>query len=112
MRKYWKIVLTSIFFTACITLLNAQATIRILAIGNSFSVDAVEQYLYELGTDEGIDLIIGNMHIGGCSLERHLNNANNNTADYAYRKIVNGVKTSLKNTTLEYAIADEPWDYI
>ncbi|MDR1632510.1 MAG: DUF4886 domain-containing protein [Dysgonamonadaceae bacterium] len=113
MRKYWKTVLTSIFLIACITLLNASATtIRILAIGNSFSRDAVEQYLYELGADEEIDFIIGNMYIGGCSLERHRNNANNNAAEYAYRKIVNGVKTSRANTTLEYAIGDEPWDYI
>jgi hypothetical protein len=111
--RYRKTVLTSLFFIAFVSLLNAQATtIRILAIGNSFSEDAVEQYLYELGAAEEVNFIIGNMYIGGCSLERHWNNANNNTADYAYRKVVNGVKTSRENTALEYAITDEPWDYI
>ena len=34
--------------------------IRILAIGNSFSEDAVEQYLYELALEGGDNLIIGN----------------------------------------------------
>ena len=45
-----------------------QSPLRILAIGNSFSQDAVEQYLYELLKAEGIEAIIGNMYIGGCSL--------------------------------------------
>lgn len=47
-------------------------TLRVLAIGNSFSQDAVEQYLHELGKSEGYIMIIGNMYIGGCSLERHV----------------------------------------
>lgn len=50
----------------------AAKTVRILAIGNSFSQDAVEQYLHELAEAEGISTIIGNMFIGGCSLERHV----------------------------------------
>ena len=59
----------------CILLLLAggayaqQKTVRILAIGNSFSQDAVEQYLHELAEAEGISTIIGNMFIGGCSPE-------------------------------------------
>ena len=58
----------------CILLLLAggayaqQKTVRILAIGNSFSQDAVEQYLHELAEAEGISTIIGNMFIGGCCL--------------------------------------------
>ncbi len=64
-----------------------QKTVRILAIGNSFSQDAVEQYLHELADAEGISTIIGNMFIGGCSLERHVKNARDNAPAYAYRKI-------------------------
>ena len=51
----------------CILLLLAggayaqQKTVRILAIGNSFSQDAVEQYLHELAEAEGISTIIGKM---------------------------------------------------
>lgn len=62
-------------------------TIKVLAIGNSFSQDAVEQYLHELGEAEGITMIIGNMFIGGCSLERHVQNIRNNAPAYAYRKV-------------------------
>ena len=62
-------------------------TVRILAIGNSFSEDAVEQHLYDLAKEEGVPVIIGNMYIGGCSLERHVNNARNDAPAYRYRKI-------------------------
>ena len=40
-------------------------TIRLLTIGNSFSQDAVEQYLYELAKEAGIHMIIGNAYKGG-----------------------------------------------
>ncbi len=86
--------------------------LRILAIGNSFSQDAVEQYLWNLFNAAGVDVVIGNMYIGGCSLERHWNNARNGSASYEYRKVVNGRKTNTKNVSLETALDDENWDYI
>jgi hypothetical protein len=91
---------------------RAKHPIRILAIGNSFSQDAIEQNLYELAAAEHIPLIIGNMYIGGCTLARHLHNADKNLPAYAYRKIVGGVKTEKKNVRLEEALKDEDWDYI
>lgn len=90
----------------------AEGAIKILAIGNSFSEDAAESFVDDLAKANNIDVIIGNMYIGGCSLETHWNNANNNSAAYSYRKIVNGVKTTLSNKTIQQAIADENWDYI
>lgn len=90
---------------------NAE-TIKVLAIGNSFSEDAVENYLYNIGKADGIEFVIGNLFIGGCNLETHWNNADKNNASYDYRKIVNGVKTSKGNTTLETGVTDEDWDYI
>lgn len=92
---------------------GAKEPIKVLAIGNSFSQDAVEQYLWELAEAEGVDLIIGNMYIGGCSFERHAKNSRENIADYEYRKIgLDGVKTNTKAFTLEKALADEEWDYV
>ena len=69
-------------------------TLRLLSIGNSFSVDGVEQYLWEIADAAGVPVIIGNMYIGGCSLERHWKNAEGNIPDYKYRKIRNGKKQS------------------
>lgn len=86
--------------------------VRILAIGNSFSQDAIEQYLYELCAAEGIEVVIGNAYIGGCTLERHVNNARANTPAYQYRKIVDGTMTNTKEVTLQTVIRDEAWDFI
>lgn len=113
--KQYKIVVICM----CILLLLAggvyaqQKTVRILAIGNSFSQDAVEQYLHELAEAEGISTIIGNMFISGCSLERHVKNARDNAPAYAYRKIgTDGKKREKGKMSLETVLADEDWDYV
>ncbi|KAB6085080.1 DUF4886 domain-containing protein [Bacteroides xylanisolvens] len=114
MKQYRNVVICM-----CILLLLAggtyaqQKTVRILAIGNSFSQDAVEQYLHELAEAEGISTIIGNMFIGGCSLERHVKNARDNAPAYAYRKIgTDGKKREKGKMSLEAVLADEDWDYV
>ena len=97
-----------------ISSLSAQRsaeTIKILAVGNSFSDDGVE-YLDELAKAAGIKLIIGNLYIGGCSLERHWNNVQDELPAYDYRKNVEGVQTNTPKTTLQQALQDEEWDYI
>ena len=83
------------FVALFITVFTLQAEqIKLLAIGNSFSDDAIEHYLYDIAYAAGDTIIIGNMYIGGCSLERHYNNSINNSPNYSYRKIVDGVKQS------------------
>ena len=93
--------------------IGAQAKlIKVLAIGNSFSQDAVEQYLFELAKAQGDSLVIGNAYIGGCSIERHYNNLRNDADEYAYRKVIGGIKGEHKKMTLQQIIRDEPWDII
>lgn len=100
-------------FISAATAMAQKDTLRVLAIGNSFSMDAVEQNLHELGEADGVVLIIGDMYIGGCSLERHYKNSVNNAADYEYCKITaDGKKTRTPKTTLETALADEKWDCV
>ncbi len=90
-----------------------DGVIRILAIGNSFSQDAVEQYLWNLADAEGFDVVIGNMYIGGCTLATHLTHAMNDAGAYVYRKIaLDGTKTEKGSYKLSTAIAEEPWDFI
>lgn len=87
--------------------------LKVLAIGNSFSEDAVEQYLYDLGKAAGVKMVIGNMYIGGATLEMHYNNATDDAAAYDYRKIgEDGVKTSTPGTAIATALTDENWDYV
>lgn len=108
-----KIFVLSIALFTCIAVFAANDTIRVLAIGNSFSEDAVENYLYDLGKSDGVTFVIGNMFIGGCSLEKHWNNATNDLAVYSYRKIeTNGVKMTIPNSKLSDVIPSKQWDYI
>lgn len=99
-----------------ITIKVIEGLTRVLAIGNSFSQDAVEQYLYDLAKAAGHDLVIGNMFIGGCSLDTHWEHMQNDDAAYSYRKIDSRVEDGAKQTTADYklsqALADEKWDYI
>lgn len=105
--------LTTFVLSIVISIATLRAEqIKILAIGNSFSEDAIEYYLSGLAAAAGDTVIIGNMYIGGCSLERHYNNFLNNSSDYSYRKIVDGEKITTQDFTLLDAIIDEEWDYI
>lgn len=86
--------------------------VKLLAIGNSFSEDALEYYLHGLSHANGDTIIIGNLYIGGASLETHYKNSVNNAPLYSYRKIVNGEKTIIPDYTILDAIKEERWDYI
>lgn len=87
--------------------------IKILAIGNSFSEDAVEDYLDDLARATGIKVTIGNACIGGCTLEKHWYNALHDSTNYSYRKISpDGEKSVTPKNSLLSCITDEDWDYI
>lgn len=111
-----RIIITLLATLSMMTALAAAPdgkVIKVLAIGNSFSMDAVEQYLWELGDADGVQMIVGNMYIGGCSLERHVRNLTENLPAYAYRKVsIDGTKSDTGAFSLERALADEEWDYV
>ena len=87
--------------------------IKVLAIGNSFSEDAVEQHLWDLAHAVGREMIVGNMYIGGCTLERHARNCLEDRAEYEYRKIgLDGRKRNARGKSLSEVLADEQWDYV
>lgn len=99
--------------------LNAQSkslddgVLRILAIGNSFSEDAIEQNLYELAKAGKKKIVIGNLYIGGAPLSLHVSNAKEDKPAYRYRKInLDGQMSEKANERLSEALIDEAWDYI
>ena len=87
-------------------------TLKVLAIGNSFSQDAAEQYLYELFKASGQEAVVGNMYIGGCTIDTHWKNTSNGTTKYEYRKVVDGTKTNTTGKGILEGIKDENWDVI
>ena len=62
MKKIYFIFSFFLFLSFHSSPLQAKV-IKVLTIGNSFSQDAVEQYLYELAAAQGDSLIIGNAYI-------------------------------------------------
>ena len=88
-------------------------TLRILAVGNSFSDDGTE-YIPGLLEAAGIhNVIIARLYIGGCSLERHCREYEEGTKDYVYYKSTkNKWVTVSKNATILDGLKDEPWDII
>ena len=92
-------------------LLPATGSLKVLAIGNSFSADAVT-HLQGLMKAAGLkNFVIGNMSIGGCSIDEHWGYAKTGEEAYSYSKRTYGEKTS-KKTNLDTALTDERWDVI
>lgn len=96
----------------CKITITERGTVKILGLGNSFLQNAVEQNLYELAKAEGIDIIIGSMTIGGCSLDTHWANISNDKAVYSFLKIEGENRTRTPNQTVSAIIKEEDWDYI
>ena len=88
-------------------------SVKILAIGNSFSVDAM-QHLYTVLKAEGVqEIILGNLYIGGCPLDKHSANAASGEQNYKYYKNTTGQwETYPSMVSLQYGVRDEQWDII
>lgn len=88
-------------------------SLKVLAIGNSFSVDAME-HLYAIAKAEGVEeIVLGNLYIGGCSLKTHATNAAEDKAAYKYYKNTTGEwALSPMEATLLKGLQDEDWDII
>jgi hypothetical protein len=92
---------------------TTDSIVKILAIGNSFSDDAIEHYLHGLANAGGYQVIIGNLYVGGAPLDLHWRNAEKDSAAYSYRKInVDGKRVVTKDVSISKALADENWDFI
>lgn len=89
-----------------------SGSIKILAIGNSFSTDCM-QYLWQMLKESGYDeVILGNLYYGGCSLEQHLGFAKSDSASYSYHKNTAGTWNTVSNYKFSAALADEKWDIV
>lgn len=89
--------------------------VRILGIGNSFTVDALEQHFQPLLDAEGVDAVIGYPYRGGTFLSQHdAWSTRTDTLPYNYRKFKNGnyTTTGLASYSLKMAMEDEPWDWV
>ena len=91
---------------------NTLRTLKVLCIGNSFAVDTVEHVPVIVG-DLGIsEMHIANLYIGGCSINRHFDNAQNDTPGYRYDENTGSGWRSTPNVSIREAIGLDRWDWI
>lgn len=81
---------------------------KVLAIGNSFSQDAM-RYLHRLAKADGVDLKTVNLYIGGCPLSKHYENMNNDAAQYEFE--FNGENTGIR-VSIRQALQSDIWDVV
>lgn len=92
--------------------LTPVESLKILAIGNSFSVDAME-HLYTVAKAEGVkEIVLGNLYVGGCTLKMHANYMSSDAPEYRYYKNTTGVWSKTEGYTLLQGLQDEQWDII
>jgi len=88
-------------------------TTKILCIGNSFSEDATT-LLNPMLSSYGIDTLVVNLFIGGCSLQQHWENIQNEKQDYLY--MINGVGNTSGNDNVRMVSINEvileEWDIV
>ena len=91
---------------------NNDKTLKILAIGNSFSNDTTH-FLEDVAKAEGFEtVLVGNLYIGGCTLETHAQNAEGNLPAYKFYMNYSGEWETIQDCTIEYALKNQDWDII
>lgn len=82
--------------------------ISVLMIGNSFSVD-VARYTHQLSLGSDVEIEVGVLYVGGCSLEQHVNFIKEGSTPYEW--FVNSESTGIY-IDLKTALQMKEWDYI
>ena len=91
---------------------TAPKTLKVLAIGNSFSVDSMT-HLYKVAEAEGVEeIVLGNFFVGACTLKMHAGYMESGEAAYRYDKCSDGTWVQTPDTTLLTGLMDEQWDVI
>lgn len=86
--------------------------LKILTIGNSFSDDTME-HLYSIAKSAGVKKIkLGNLYIGGCSVDLHVSNAIGDKGAYDYRTNSDGTWKNQSGYKMSDALRSENWDFI
>ena len=85
--------------------------LKILCIGNSFSVDTTRR-LPEVAPALGVDRVIGNLYVPGCPIDRHYEHIVNDTPVYKYFHNDGGEWSETPDFKISDAIGSDDWDYI
>lgn len=119
MKRLFTLTVSLILSISLISQATAQTkddgTLRILAIGNSFSDDGTE-YLPALLENLNVENVeVARLYVGGCTLEQHVNFYDNSEATYKFYRSKAGENKWVENpekVTMQYALAMGEWDII
>jgi hypothetical protein len=119
MKRLFTLTVSLILSISLISQATAQTkddgTLRILAIGNSFSDDGTE-YLPALLENLNVENVeVARLYVGGCTLELHVNFYDNSEAAYKFYRSKAGENKWVENpekVTMQYALAMGEWDII
>lgn len=81
--------------------------LKILSLGNSFSMNA-QHHLGDIAAADGFPLLLGNLVIGGCSLQTHYENLVSGEKKYAYYK----TGQECRYESIDVAVNEEDWDIV
>ena len=94
-------------------LLIVLQIVRVLAIGNSFSIDALEEQFVPVCREAGFTPVVGNLYIPSCTLEMHARNLRGDSANYSFRTWgIQGEKWDTTTTSIREALRAVDWDVI
>ncbi|MBE6551997.1 MAG: DUF4886 domain-containing protein [Ruminococcaceae bacterium] len=94
------------------TPLTDGKTLKLLAITSSFGLNTTE-CLYDIAIAEGFtDVTVARLYKGACTLEMHMDYAENKIPKYQYTKKCDSEWTVINGVTMEHGIMDEDWDII
>lgn len=119
MKRLFTLTVSLILSISLISQATAQTkddgTLRILAIGNSFSDDGTE-YLPAILENLNVENVeVARLYVGGCTLEQHVNFYDNSEAAYKFYLSKAGENKWVENpekVTMQYALAMGEWDII
>jgi hypothetical protein len=89
-----------------------ERIMKVLAIGNSFSDDSME-YVYPVLQALGVeDISLGNLHIGGCEVQRHVDNIESGAPLYDYRTNTNNQWETTPGHPISDGVCAQDWDFV
>ena len=91
---------------------NNDKTLKVLAIGNSFSNDTTH-FLEDIAKAEGFEtVLIGNLYISGATLDMHYMNARDFLPAYRFYMNYDGEWKTMENCTFDHGLLHKDWDII
>ena len=90
-----------------------QKSISILAVGNSFAVDAMRHHLYDMLKAAGYDnVLLGILYVGGCSLDSHYSYIQSDSPAYQLQINSTGKWTDVDGCPASRAFNQTDWDIV